>query len=196
MKSSRRRSPPRGEARSGSARPTPAPTHRPMESARHADAALPPRADGEEPATASGSEEDGADDGDMQWEESHPKATKYGCRSWTSDETPACELCGRGWTTLRRRHHCRGCGALVCADCSQTRERAGDSMRLKRVCTRCRDVSSAAEVLVDHAVRGGAEAANGEPRGSRAAAAAGSRPAGAAWKCGGWAAAARPGPGT
>ena len=52
-------------------------------SARHADAA-PPCAGGA--ASADGAD---ADDGAIRWEESHPKAVKFGCRSWASDATPA-----------------------------------------------------------------------------------------------------------
>ncbi|KZT53222.1 hypothetical protein CALCODRAFT_60388 [Calocera cornea HHB12733] len=38
---------------------------------------------------------------------------------WVPDQkAPACMRCGKPWTVLRWRHHCRLCGSVVCADCS------------------------------------------------------------------------------
>jgi len=38
---------------------------------------------------------------------------------WIADGAAAdCKLCGAEFTTFRRRHHCRKCGEVVCADCS------------------------------------------------------------------------------
>ena len=41
---------------------------------------------------------------------------------WASDVTSNdCSLCRTEFTWLRRRHHCRRCGLLVCDDCSKVR---------------------------------------------------------------------------
>ena len=44
------------------------------------------------------------------------------CRisTWASDELLSCMLCGPDGTfgMLRRRHHCRKCGRLVCSTCA------------------------------------------------------------------------------
>lgn len=38
---------------------------------------------------------------------------------WNQDEnTSACSCCGKPFTFVRRRHHCRNCGRIVCGDCS------------------------------------------------------------------------------
>jgi hypothetical protein len=39
---------------------------------------------------------------------------------WVPDaESKTCPGCAKGFGVLRRRHHCRRCGALVCDGCSQ-----------------------------------------------------------------------------
>lgn len=38
---------------------------------------------------------------------------------WVSDDkAPQCKICATPFTVLFRRHHCRGCGNVVCALCS------------------------------------------------------------------------------
>ncbi|CAN0452439.1 unnamed protein product, partial [Ectocarpus fasciculatus] len=32
-----------------------------------------------------------------------------------------CAVCGERFAALRRRHHCRCCGEVVCATCSPTK---------------------------------------------------------------------------
>ena len=38
-----------------------------------------------------------------------------------NEESMACNRCGRAFTLLLRRHHCRRCGVLFCGDCSSLR---------------------------------------------------------------------------
>lgn len=59
---------------------------------------------------------------------------------WTPNaQADACTKCGATFTLLRRRHHCRACGALVCHACSA--ERAPIALTgpstLHRVCNPC-----------------------------------------------------------
>ena len=43
--------------------------------------------------------------------------------AWEPDSAvAACNVCHRGFTPLLRRHHCRLCGHVVCADCSGQRK--------------------------------------------------------------------------
>jgi hypothetical protein len=53
------------------------------------------------------------------------------------DASVACTVCAREWTALRRRHHCRRCGRLVCAGCSQSRLALDGLADRQRVCDRC-----------------------------------------------------------
>lgn len=62
---------------------------------------------------------------------------KYGVQ-WESDAASTqCRLCGGKWGLLRRRHHCRACGQLVCDDCSRSRINVPGSDNLKRSCDLC-----------------------------------------------------------
>lgn len=37
---------------------------------------------------------------------------------WIPDEdAPYCQECGQKFTVIRRRHHCRACGRVLCAQC-------------------------------------------------------------------------------
>jgi len=43
-------------------------------------------------------------------------------RNWVLDDvSPACQSCGALFSVLRRRHHCRRCGSLVCHPCSSSK---------------------------------------------------------------------------
>ena len=33
------------------------------------------------------------------------------------DDAPNCQECGQKFTVIRRRHHCRACGRVLCAPC-------------------------------------------------------------------------------
>lgn len=60
---------------------------------------------------------------------------------WQADnEVYQCPLCKSelGWLNLRRRHHCRMCGQVVCSSCSKNRMRLPFEMdRLSRICNHC-----------------------------------------------------------
>ena len=59
--------------------------------------------------------------------------------TWVPDDTaPRCQgTCGTAFDTMERRHHCRACGQLVCADCSRSRVSVPGSDNLKRACDLC-----------------------------------------------------------
>ena len=53
---------------------------------------------------------------------SSSSSRRYVVPSWQPDsEVPDCPICGRTFTWLFRRHHCRKCGRVVCNDCSPHR---------------------------------------------------------------------------
>ena len=59
---------------------------------------------------------------------------------WAADGTQnQCNFCNKQFTVVRRRHHCRSCGSLVCAACSPHRLllRNIDPTNTVRVCNRC-----------------------------------------------------------
>jgi acyl carrier protein len=57
---------------------------------------------------------------------------------WVPDgATKTCMLCSTGFTILRRRHHCRVCGRVVCGNCSTKRVRVKHSTELERACEQC-----------------------------------------------------------
>eukprot|EP01065_Artemidia_motanka_P006927 TRINITY_DN13389_c0_g1_i2.p1 TRINITY_DN13389_c0_g1~~TRINITY_DN13389_c0_g1_i2.p1 ORF type:complete len:829 (+),score=199.59 TRINITY_DN13389_c0_g1_i2:884-3370(+) len=73
-------------------------------------------------------------------------------RTWLSDcDAKACMSCGVTFGFVRRRHHCRSCGGIFCASCSDERRRLPqyysqnqggtlqdkEARRPKRVCRRC-----------------------------------------------------------
>jgi len=64
-------------------------------------------------------------------------AAKYGVL-WQPDASqPSCRLCSKPFTLLRRRHHCRSCGQVVCDSCSTGRRPVPGSPTPKRVCDNC-----------------------------------------------------------
>ena len=60
---------------------------------------------------------------------------------WSADsEHVACQICEKPFNAvLRRRHHCRRCGACVCASCSPARQvlKKIHPTKLQRVCKPC-----------------------------------------------------------
>lgn len=76
--------------------------------------------------------------------------------SWMNDnESTRCVLCNVSFSLFLRRHHCRGCGRLVCDRCSQGRVRSKKSKTTERACDRCvvslfcppREISPAATAI-------------------------------------------------
>jgi len=62
---------------------------------------------------------------------------RHGVRDWDPMWVPdkdaaACNVCCARFSLLRRRHHCRMCGQVVCASCSS-------HPRGKRTCSACRN---------------------------------------------------------
>ncbi|UIZ27693.1 hypothetical protein KXD40_005909 [Peronospora effusa] len=57
------------------------------------------------------------------------------------DDSPACGQCGMRFGTFRRRHHCRLCGKVHCADCTTNKVKlpieAPTYEKEQPVCTRC-----------------------------------------------------------
>lgn len=72
----------------------------------------------------------------------NPHDAKYGI-NWQDDSAASeCRLCGKRFGTMRRRHHCRKCGQLVCHSCSLHRKQVDGSHHPKRVCDICAVVES------------------------------------------------------
>lgn len=62
------------------------------------------------------------------------------CAAWVPDaDSDCCTFCGKVFTVVIRRHHCRKCGGLLCGDCTEWRIEVPE-LRLKkpvRVCAKC-----------------------------------------------------------
>jgi len=52
------------------------------------------------------------------------------------DEVKACTCCNTKFTVINRRHHCRQCGQIVCANCSNNNRLLKGQGKV-RVCTEC-----------------------------------------------------------
>ena len=62
------------------------------------------------------------------------------CAAWVPDEnSDCCTLCGKTFTVVVRRHHCRKCGGLFCGDCTTWRLEVPELQIKKpvRVCVKC-----------------------------------------------------------
>lgn len=61
--------------------------------------------------------------------------------TWVPDrEAPSCHQCAKGFTFIRRRHHCRACGGVFCGACSSNRitiPRLDYTSTEVRVCDHC-----------------------------------------------------------
>jgi hypothetical protein len=58
--------------------------------------------------------------------------------TWVPDEAVhSCFTCSTPFTFLRRRHHCRACGNIFCAECAPRTRVKLDKCKLKRLCLDC-----------------------------------------------------------
>ncbi|KAJ9446151.1 Arrestin domain-containing protein A [Diplonema papillatum] len=71
-----------------------------------------------------------------------PPAVRYPAPAlWEPDvASDACRACGAKFSLFLRRHHCRGCGALHCAQCSPMRP--SSRYRVERMCAACSGIES------------------------------------------------------
>ena len=75
---------------------------------------------------------------------------------WVPDsEADQCMICSLRFTLVKRRHHCRACGKVLCAQCCSEKHHLQYLEREGRVCTPCRTIL---ERLARAEVTGGAEA--------------------------------------
>lgn len=57
---------------------------------------------------------------------------------WEQDkDAKNCKICYAKFTSFKRRHHCRKCGGVVCADCSKARLQLRPNKGKERVCSKC-----------------------------------------------------------
>jgi hypothetical protein len=86
-------------------------------------------------AAGSGSRSAGADAASRSADELARRS-----RFWLPDDTAsACLACQAEFSVVRRRHHCRGCGLLLCDECTQRRVAipATDDAEPRRACQLC-----------------------------------------------------------
>jgi len=53
------------------------------------------------------------------------------------DQVTNCRLCGKEFNLSRRKHHCRNCGEIFCAACSDNTMSLPSSAKPVRVCDTC-----------------------------------------------------------
>lgn len=59
-------------------------------------------------------------------------------RKWADDsEVNSCITCKSAFTITNRKHHCRNCGQIFCADCSSKRTTMANYKNPQRVCDTC-----------------------------------------------------------
>ena len=69
---------------------------------------------------------------------------------WLPDSSVTmCQDCAEPFGMMRRRHHCRGCGQIICAGCSRQKVFLPYLNREDRVCNSCLARSKVAEMVAD-----------------------------------------------
>ncbi|CAE1168022.1 RABEP1 [Acanthosepion pharaonis] len=60
---------------------------------------------------------------------------------WQHEEdVDECNNCRQAFTVTRRKHHCRHCGKIFCADCNSKNVLSGPNMRSSKVCDVCHTI--------------------------------------------------------
>eukprot|EP00434_Breviolum_minutum_P018572 symbB.v1.2.016381.t1/scaffold1239.1/size129856/5 len=81
---------------------------------------------------------------------------------WVPNEaSESCQECGKTFTTLRRRHHCRFCGRLLCVSCAPLVEESADCLALLGQVNRSSRRESLTSVVSDSAVEAAMERLQG-----------------------------------
>lgn len=63
---------------------------------------------------------------------------KQSDRKWADDsEASSCITCSSHFSITNRKHHCRNCGQIFCADCSAKRATMANYKNPQRVCDNC-----------------------------------------------------------
>ena len=69
---------------------------------------------------------------------------------WLQDSSVTmCMDCAEPFSMMRRRHHCRGCGEIICSGCSKQRVFLPYLSREDRVCNKCAARFKVAEMVAD-----------------------------------------------
>ncbi|KAI1732784.1 FYVE zinc finger domain-containing protein [Ditylenchus destructor] len=70
---------------------------------------------------------------------------------WVKDsEVMKCKLCEVSFSVTQRRHHCRNCGWIFCANCSSTRVKLPSNAKPARVCIPCYDILRNRQMSSNH----------------------------------------------
>ena len=73
--------------------------------------------------------------GDLALSDHKPVVGKH---KWVPDEEAThCRSCGQAFTMIKRRHHCRFCGGVICGACSRNRRPNPTKMKMVRICDLC-----------------------------------------------------------
>merc|ERR1719506_618799 len=69
--------------------------------------------------------------------EDSAETIKYGVTWQPDDDATACPICEEGFGVFKRKHHCRFCGLVVCADCMKTKAEHPKTSTDEQICDRC-----------------------------------------------------------
>ena len=66
------------------------------------------------------------------------KQSNIQSRKWTDDsETTHCSSCTKQFSITVRKHHCRNCGGVFCAECTENNANVPSFKKPQRVCEIC-----------------------------------------------------------